>query len=381
MGNLTKEDADRLRRLQNRRGRCKPSSVPARLTRTSAFAPKRRGLITDSSFTRVYIVPKHSAIRVKGRELGAQHRDALYAVFGLKRKKTGTQKIERLGTQPIYTSDTTWRELLTLARKVEHANNVASMLLAYEEINTVSFMVFEEYSHDILEKLKKGKVPDGPAALEKLISCEWEGLKLDDRVRFTYGAWAVDCMEKACLVSLNADVHFELKSDYAKCYWPYIDSMNHHDWVDEEDLCCLLGRDLWGERETANTRSDLRRKTRLAFDDMVRAGGLSEWSEEIRGAGRRKTRRYHYKHKLGQQLTFEMGEQEGNIATEETLKNVHLTARDYEQAKEKAPGWDIYFLESEWRNWMISCQKELPAQPAAAFIGYCKKHYEIHGAP
>src|SRR3954454_17426829 len=79
---------ERLERTRaNKRGGKNPGAVPARLARTSAFTPKRRNLITDSKFRRTYIVPGHSYIEVAGRELGSQHRDALYAVFRLKPRR------------------------------------------------------------------------------------------------------------------------------------------------------------------------------------------------------------------------------------------------------------------------------------------------------
>src|SRR3954453_9557923 len=82
---LSEAEIRRLERLErtraNKRGRKNPVVVPARLARTSAFAPKRRNLITDSKFRRAYVVPGHSYIEVSGRELGSQHWDALYAVF------------------------------------------------------------------------------------------------------------------------------------------------------------------------------------------------------------------------------------------------------------------------------------------------------------
>ena len=99
-------------------------------------------------------------------------------------------------------------------------------------------------------------------------------------------------------VSLNADVQFALSSDYAKSFWPYIDSFHRHNWVDEDRLAELIGRDLWGPHETAETRRDFRSKCRKAFDDMKRVSGLREWRVEIRGAGRHKTHRYHYVHGL-----------------------------------------------------------------------------------
>jgi hypothetical protein len=76
------------RSKQNRRQRKNPSVMPERLARTSAFTPRRQGLSTDSNFVRAYEVPGYSVVEVKGRELGSQHRDAIYALFRLPRTKT-----------------------------------------------------------------------------------------------------------------------------------------------------------------------------------------------------------------------------------------------------------------------------------------------------
>lgn len=99
---LTPEEKKRLERLQrtrqNRRGRVNPATMPDRLARTSAFVPRRYGLITDSNFTRIYEVPGYSVVEVKGRELGSQHRDALVAVFRLPRTKVTVQNPDRRAT-------------------------------------------------------------------------------------------------------------------------------------------------------------------------------------------------------------------------------------------------------------------------------------------
>lgn len=54
-----------------------------------------------------------------------------------------------------------------------------------------------------------------------------------------------------------------------------------------------------------------------------------------------------------------------------------LSADTYNDARIVAPGWDVYFLEREWRDWMM----EPPRDPDAAFIGFCKKWYEKRGEP
>ena len=48
-----------------------------------------------------------------------------------------------------------------------------------------------------------------------------------------------------------------------------------------------------------------------------------------------------------------------------------LPTSAYEQAKKVAPGWDIYELERQWREWMKG--EPVPTNPAGAFVNFCKK--------
>ena len=52
-----------------------------------------------------------------------------------------------------------------------------------------------------------------------------------------------------------------------------------------------------------------------------------------------------------------------------------LHPQTYEEAKRLAPGWDIYYIEREWREWLT----EAPRSADAAFLGFCKKWYEKRG--
>lgn len=54
-----------------------------------------------------------------------------------------------------------------------------------------------------------------------------------------------------------------------------------------------------------------------------------------------------------------------------------ISAEAYHDARTVAPGWDVYYLESEWRDWIT----EPPRDIDAAFIGFCRKWYERRGAP
>jgi plasmid replication initiation protein len=48
-----------------------------------------------------------------------------------------------------------------------------------------------------------------------------------------------------------------------------------------------------------------------------------------------------------------------------------LKTDTYEKAKVAAPGWDVYALESQWRDWIAI--KETPKRPDSAFIAFCRK--------
>lgn len=63
------------------------------------------------------------------------------------------------------------------------------------------------------------------------------------------------------------------------------------------------------------------------------------------------------------------------------LSAIQLDAEVYHDARDVAPGWDIYFLEREWRSWMAEMDSELPRNPSKAFVGFCRKWYETRGRP
>ena len=60
---------------------------------------------------------------------------------------------------------------------------------------------------------------------------------------------------------------------------------------------------------------------------------------------------------------------------------VHLSPDTMAEARLAAPGWDVYVLENEWRNWMIDGGLDAPKNPDKAFLGFCKKWFERRGRP
>lgn len=56
-----------------------------------------------------------------------------------------------------------------------------------------------------------------------------------------------------------------------------------------------------------------------------------------------------------------------------------LPTSAYEEAKKVAPGWDIYELERQWREWRNG--KTYPTNPAGSFVGFCKKKARQQARP
>jgi len=58
----------------------------------------------------------------------------------------------------------------------------------------------------------------------------------------------------------------------------------------------------------------------------------------------------------------------------------HLRDRTYESARQVAPGWDVYAIESEWRAWLNGKGMEPPKNPDKAFLGFCEKWQKQRGS-
>ena len=54
-----------------------------------------------------------------------------------------------------------------------------------------------------------------------------------------------------------------------------------------------------------------------------------------------------------------------------------ISGDGYEEARVVAPGWDVHYLEQEWRGWIT----EPPQNVDKAFVGFCRKWFERRGRP
>lgn len=319
---LSADELERLARFkrtqENRRGRHRPAVLPGRLARTSAFAPRKQKLSTDANFDRVYVVKPHTVVQVSGRELGSQHRDALYAIFRVRSRRISEPNplYEAGSRDPVtasprvvsYLAQTTWRELLEVTGRARHVNNLGTLLRCLEEMRSVTFRVFKGSFDAYESETKRGRLP-GAGFSDNLVNLiEWAGVELDSEVSVRYGQWVKSMFEQKSLVSLNAEVYFRLRSDYAKSFWPFIDSQNSYSYVDIETLAELAGRDY--ANDPTRRRVKFREDVRQAFDDMKAAGGLKSWRCEEVGTNRKKGYRYYYVHAFERQGSLLLGTDE-----------------------------------------------------------------------
>jgi len=54
-----------------------------------------------------------------------------------------------------------------------------------------------------------------------------------------------------------------------------------------------------------------------------------------------------------------------------SASSLALPASAYEKAREAAPGYDVYYLETEWREWVLKNSLDVKS-PAGSFIGFCR---------
>lgn len=71
----------------------------------------------------------------------------------------------------------------------------------------------------------------------------------------------------------------------------------------------------------------------------------------------------------------------GSDVLVDVLPATTLTTAAYEVAKEAAPGWDVYYLEQAWREWMDNGGLEPPKDADKAFAGFCRNWFAKRGYP
>ena len=58
-----------------------------------------------------------------------------------------------------------------------------------------------------------------------------------------------------------------------------------------------------------------------------------------------------------------------------------LDPEAYHDAKQVAPGYDVYYLEQEWRDWWVDSGMPELGFPGKAFVAFCRKRYQMKPNP
>lgn len=83
----------------------------------------------------------------------------------------------------------------------------------------------------------------------------------------------------------------------------------------------------------------------------------------------------------GDVMVFENRGSIDAVVTEPSNEVISLTGDVHEKARGAAPGWDVRYLEQEWRSWMAGGGLDAPRDPNKAFVGFCAKWFEKRGRP
>ena len=121
-----------------------------------------------------------------------------------------------------------------------------------------------------------------------------------------------------------------------------------------------------------------RRAVKLALDEINEnavEGGITVKHEVIGGGrGRRVTGVKFYVTKTQERRLMEKGIATPKISQAGALPQ--FSGSIYEKARKAAPGWDVYALENEFREW-IQKKGHQPKNVETAFIGFCKQKVSV----
>jgi len=61
------------------------------------------------------------------------------------------------------------------------------------------------------------------------------------------------------------------------------------------------------------------------------------------------------------------------------IRRLNIMSSGYESARKFAAGYDIYYLEEEWRS-MLYARNSVPKSPEGSFVNFVKKYVKTNGA-
>ena len=197
---------------------------------------------------------------------------------------------------------------------------------------------------------------------------------------------------------LQKEVMFALSSKYSLALYEMLQKRGNLKWKSHEDLPLTDFREFLGvPKGKLMLWADLRR---YAIEPAVtEVNGLSDYQVEItpQKQGRKITsvrmtwwRKDHQaldtvmyeldQPRVGRKAringTAETVSVPTQITDQGTAGSLLLRSETFERAREEFPGWDIYYLENEWRNWMVG--KKPSRNVDDMFLRFCQTHTEAN---
>jgi nucleoside diphosphate kinase len=240
-------------------------------------------------------------------------------------------------------------------------------------------------------------VRDGERAVERvqLLGSNTEHESPDGMLRYEFPARLREIIKESTIFArLQKEVMFALSSKYALALYEMVQkrgnmTMKSHEDFEIGEFRELLGvprgkLPMWGnlhQRALApairevNALSDYTVEVEPLKSGRKVSGVQLRWSrkeqEEVSGVMAELKRP-----KVGRKARIE-GKVEAVSFWQEKEGGTLLSSETYEEARRLFPGYDIYFVEQEWRSWTAN-KGQAPEHADRAFLGFFARYAERH---
>jgi hypothetical protein len=169
-------------------------------------------------------------------------------------------------------------------------------------------------------------------------------------MRVNLSDWVFDAVAKHEVLTLHRD-YFRLRKPLERRMYEL--ARKHCGQQDEWAISLDLLRKKTG---SASSDKEFRRLVGEICDENAKHDHMPDYSVRLDGNNVRFTNRRTMK----------------ALPSPETTLFPTLDLETYNDARIVAPGYDVYYLEQEWRNFWVESGKPELKNPDAAFIGFCR---------
>ena len=175
------------------------------------------------------------------------------------------------------------------------------------------------------------------------------------RVRIKLSDWTFRAIKSMEVLTINSR-YFRLRRPLERRIYEL--ARKH---VGDQDHPFVVGIDILQKKVGSNAPP---KKFRYFLKEIIADGNIPDYAIEIDGSKVRFTRKVRRRVAAPEQASFAFAPRARLDVRPETL----------ETARKAAPGYDVYALLADWQA--FAADKDAPANPDAAFIGFCKARHK-----